>query len=144
MVKLLLFFRDFILSLFREREIEREDAYVCMQAGEGSEREGGRESQPGSVLSALSLTWGSIPGTMRSWLQPKSRVRHSTDWVTRVPPKVGKLLKFTYSGNEKIESKLLIPLNLFILLLCTFWLFIYILLFERSSRKSSQDLLRRE
>lgn len=39
---------------------------------------------------------------------------------------MGKLLKFTYSRSEKIETKLLIPFILFVLLFSAFWLFIYI------------------
>ena len=41
-------------------------------------REGDRESQAVSTLSAQSPTWGSISWTMRSWPEPKSRVRHFT------------------------------------------------------------------
>ena len=40
----------------RQRERERESA-----SGEGTEREGDRKSQAGSVLSAQSLMQGSIP-----------------------------------------------------------------------------------
>ena len=49
----------------------------------GSERE--RESQVGSALSAQSLMWGSHSWIVRSWPEPKPRVRCLTDWGTQVP-----------------------------------------------------------
>ena len=42
-------------------------------------REKERESQAGFALSAQSLTWGSISQTMRSWPEPKPRVRDLID-----------------------------------------------------------------
>ena len=52
----------------------------------GEEQRGrGWESQAGSVLSAWSLAQSSIPRTVRSWPQPKSRVGHLNDWATQVP-----------------------------------------------------------
>ena len=49
------------------------------------EREGKRESQAGSTLSAQSPTRGLISWTVRSWPDPKPRVRRLTDWTTQVP-----------------------------------------------------------
>ena len=49
-----------------------------------AEREGERESQAGSSLSAQSSMRGSIPRTMRSWPELKSRARHLTDSATWV------------------------------------------------------------
>ena len=49
----------------------------------GTEREGERESQAGSILSVQSPTRGPIPRTVRSWPEPKSRVGHLTDWATQ-------------------------------------------------------------
>ena len=43
------------------------------------DRERERGSQAGSTLSIQSPTWGSIPQTMRSQPEPKSRVRYLTD-----------------------------------------------------------------
>ena len=61
---------------------------MCLHTwGTGREREGERESQAGSALSIQSLIWGLIPGTVRSWPKPKSRVSHLTDWATQVPRK---------------------------------------------------------
>ena len=65
----------------RERERERERTW----AGVGAEREGRRESQEGSTLSAQSPTWGQNPRTVRSWPELKPRVGHSTDWATWAP-----------------------------------------------------------
>ena len=45
----------------------------------GTEKGRGRETQVGSVLSALSPMWGSIPQTVRSSPKPKSRVTCLTD-----------------------------------------------------------------
>ena len=47
--------------------------------GGEAKRKGKTESQEGSVLSAQSLTWGLIPGTMTSSSEPKSRVGRLTD-----------------------------------------------------------------
>ena len=58
---------------------ERQRQIVCM--GEG-QREGGRESQAGSVLSAWSPTWGSNSRTMRSWAELKPRAGCLTDWLS--------------------------------------------------------------
>ena len=76
-MKSVLFFFKFIY-LFWERERERER--------EG-ERERERESQAGSGLWAQSLMWGSNPRTVRSWLEPKPRVRRVSDWATHAPLK---------------------------------------------------------
>ena len=65
----------FFLSLFFyfEREREREHKQG------GAEREGEREYQVGSALSAQSLMGGSSPQTVRSLPELKSRVGGSTD-----------------------------------------------------------------
>ena len=52
----------------------REIECVCVSRG-GAEREGERASRAGSVLPAQSLTRDSIPRTMKSQLEMKSRVR---------------------------------------------------------------------
>ena len=63
-----------------------------------------RESQGGSALSAQSLTQGSIPRTMRSWPEPKSRVGHLTNGANPGAPEVvwiflkKYLVKFTTEG----------------------------------------------
>ena len=54
-----------------ERERERERQHEWRRSRE----RGGRESKAGSALTTQSLTWGSIPGTMRSWPEPKSKAR---------------------------------------------------------------------
>ena len=56
-----------------------------MQAGEG-QRKGEGGSQAGSMLSAQSLTQGSISWTLRSRPERKSRVGHLTHWATQAPP----------------------------------------------------------
>ena len=52
---------------------------------ERAERGGETERIPTRfhILSAPSLTWGSIPQTLRSWPEPKSKVWCSTDRATR-------------------------------------------------------------
>ena len=55
---------------------ERERMHL---SGVGSEGEGERESQAGSTLQAQSPLWCSIPKTMRSSPEPKSRVGCLTD-----------------------------------------------------------------
>ena len=60
-----------------------------------------RKSQAGFTLSVQSPTRGSNPWTVRSWPEPKSRVRHLTDWATQAP-QLGLLLKYlikVLSGN---------------------------------------------
>ena len=64
------------LFILRERAREREHAH---EQGRGREREGERESQAGSTLSAQSQTQGSIPHTVRSWPEAKSRARCLTN-----------------------------------------------------------------
>ena len=68
------------MYLFWERERER-------SSGGGAERERERErnSQAGSALSAQSLTHGLNSQTVRSWPEPKARVRRLTNWATQVP-----------------------------------------------------------
>ena len=56
------FFLSIYLFIYFERERERE-----RESRGGAERKGERESQAGSMLSAWSLTWGSIPQIVRSW-----------------------------------------------------------------------------
>ena len=51
---------------------------------EHREREGERESQAGSTLSAEPDTGLNLT-TVKSWPELKSRVGHSTDWATQVP-----------------------------------------------------------
>ena len=68
----ILFLKNFYLFILRDR--------VCASRGRGREK-GERESQADSKLSVL--TWGSILWTMRSWLEPKSRVGLLTYWATQ-------------------------------------------------------------
>ena len=63
------------LNLFIYFEREGEKA-----SREETEREGERESQAGSMLSAQSSMWGSNPQTIRSWPKLKPRVGCLTDW----------------------------------------------------------------
>ena len=72
------FLKNVYLSILRERERER-----MHEQGRGRER-GKRESQTGSALSEQRSTWGSISWTVRSWPEPKSRVRHLIDWATQL------------------------------------------------------------
>ena len=68
------------------------------RAGEGQrdrEREGERKSQAGSALTAQ----GSISWPASSWPEPKSRVRHVTDWATQAPHQ---LVYFRSSSDEPI------------------------------------------
>ena len=60
------------------------------EQGRGREREGEKESQAGSVLSVQSPTQGSILQTVRSWLEPKPRVKGFNDWATQAPLKIKK------------------------------------------------------
>ena len=71
----------FFLSLF----IYFERGWEWMGERGGAEKERERESQAGFVLSAQSLLQGSIPWTLRSWPEPKSRIGHLTDWATQAP-----------------------------------------------------------
>ena len=48
-------------------------------------REGERENPKQAPHTAWSLTWGSIPWPLRSWLELKSRVGRSTYWASQVP-----------------------------------------------------------
>ena len=67
----------FFLSLF---------IYFERASRVGAERKGGeRQFQAGSTLSAQSLMQGSSSQTTRSWPEPRSRVRCSTDWATQAP-----------------------------------------------------------
>ena len=71
----------FFLSLFILWESARLRA-AC-EWGRGRERK--RESQAGSVPSVWSWTCGSIPWTVRSWCELKSRVRCLPDWALQAP-----------------------------------------------------------
>ena len=51
-----------------------------------AERRGHRGSEVGSVLTADNPMWGLNSRTVRSWPEPKSRVRRLTDWATQVRP----------------------------------------------------------
>ena len=93
----LVFFWVFLMFIFvRERERER----VHMHAHrEGAEKEGEREFQAGSVLSAQSLTQGWNSQTMRSWPELKSRVECLTNWATQVPQTLYfSLLKYPFGS----------------------------------------------
>ena len=52
----------------------------------GAEREGERQPQAGTLLSVQSLLRVSITQTMRLWPEPKSGVRHLTNWATLGAP----------------------------------------------------------
>ena len=75
-VLIFLFFKINIFGVFIY--FERERKHTRTRGSEG-QREGERESQAGSTLSAQSPTQGSISQTMRSWPKPKSRVGCLTD-----------------------------------------------------------------
>ena len=62
----------YLFNIYWEREIEH-----AQSSRKGAAREGERESQAGSMLRV-----GLDPTTVRSWPEPKSRVRHLTDWAT--------------------------------------------------------------
>ena len=68
----------FFKFIYFERQRERESAGA-------SRGEAGRESQAVFTLSAQSPMQGSNSRTMRSWPEPKSRVRCLTDWATQAP-----------------------------------------------------------
>ena len=74
----------FCLFTYFERERERE--ITQHKQGRGKGRGRGRESQAGSTLSEEPDT-DLDPTTMRSWPEPKPRVRRLTDWATQVPHK---------------------------------------------------------
>ena len=63
--------------------------FLFCGGGRGAEREGERDYQAGSALSAQSPTWGLNPWTMRSWPELKPRVGYLTDWATQAPLKLG-------------------------------------------------------
>ena len=71
----------------RVRERECRSTQVCTSRG-GTERGKERESQGGSEVSVLNSKWSSIPRTVRSWPEPKSRVRRLTYWTTQEPPEI--------------------------------------------------------
>ena len=75
-----LFYIKFIY-LFWERECTNEWKRTTEWKGVGK---GQRESQVGSMLSALSPRQDLISGTRRSWPEQRSRVRCLTDWATQV------------------------------------------------------------
>ena len=63
-----------------KREREREST-----SRGGAEREAERECQADSTLSTQSWMQGSILRTVRSWPEPKPRVRHLINWAPRHP-----------------------------------------------------------
>ena len=78
----LIFFKDFIyffVCLFiwkRERERETERAQALGGEGEGENlKETTLSAEPDVGLNLM---------TLRSWLEPKSRVRHSAEWAIQV------------------------------------------------------------
>ena len=73
----ILFFLSLVLFILRERERER--------THRGGQREREREFQAGSALLQQSQMQGSNSQTVRSWREPKSRVRRLTDWATQAP-----------------------------------------------------------
>ena len=75
------------IYLFWERGKERESE-ACTNKGGAErerERERERESQAGSSCLCRSLTWGSIPQTVRSWPELKSKLTCLSDWATHMP-----------------------------------------------------------
>ena len=69
-------FLKFLKSLFWDTK--------RVQVGEG-QRYSERESQAGSMLLEQSLTQSLIPRTVRSWPEPRSRLRHLISWAARHP-----------------------------------------------------------
>ena len=62
------------------------------------------------------LTWGSIPWTVRSWPEQKSRVGHSTDWVTQAPGFLTLLIRLLETVSSLIFMVLLPPGSLWTVL----------------------------
>ena len=54
--------------------------FVCQHVSRGRGRERERRER---IPSRLHAVRGSIPQIMRSWPEPKPRVRHLTDWATQ-------------------------------------------------------------
>ena len=81
-----------VIYLFILRERQRDN----MSRAE-AEREGRRESQTGSVLTAQSLMWSLIPQIMRPWPELKSRVGCLTTWATQAP------LRFYFLSTLSIQ-----------------------------------------
>ena len=77
--KSLFFFKVYLFIFERERE--------STQPGEGQ-----RESQAGSALSAWSSMRNSVPQTMNSWSEQKSRIRCVTYCASLVPLFLAKIL----------------------------------------------------
>ena len=80
---------------------ERDRESAC-ELGRGREREGERESQAGSTLSAQSLRQALNPQTVRSWAEPKTRVRilnRLSRWGAPVPS------SFYYFIDVQIEGR---------------------------------------
>ena len=63
------------------------------------EREGERESQADSPISKEPHV-GPDPVTLRSWSEPKTRVRWLTDWANQVPLKFSEILKSIFKGKK--------------------------------------------
>ena len=110
-------FKDFYFILtFNSLFIWRER--VCASRGRDRETEGERGSQAGSTLSARSLTWGLIPPTVRSWPEPRSRVRCLTDWASPAPsilflfcvgPVSGTVYRYPWFLEATHEKELFLP-----------------------------------
>ena len=95
----LFYFFDVYLFILRERESRG-----------GTEREGDKESQSGSALPMQSPMWGSNSQSLRSWPEPKSRVRWLTDWATKVALTSG---FFTMGWEPKRHDKYKILLKFY-------------------------------
>jgi len=81
-----------------------EDWFIYF-GGEWGVRGRGRESQADSRW-ARSLTRGTIPGP-RSWSEPTSSVRLSTDWATQAPPETlldkAQLVSTEKAGSQNVD-----------------------------------------
>ena len=77
-------------------------------SGEGAEREGEREAQAGSALSAQSPTRARAHKPWDQDLSPKPRVRQLTDWAARTPAEEDvrrDQLMFSISDSRMAEGK---------------------------------------
>ena len=81
-------------------------------SGGGAEREKERESQAGYTLSTEPNT-GLDFTTLRSWPEPKSRVRRLTNWATQTPPSGSFLKGVTLSTHSADHQKYYIQTHLF-------------------------------
>ena len=85
------------LFILRERT-------TCWQQARGAEREGEKESQASSVFSAEPNTGLSLM-TVRSWPEPKSRVRYLTDWDTQASLKWVNFMVHKLYLNKVVRKK---------------------------------------